>query len=1760
MSSFGISGTNAHVILEQPDSHDHDRDGGDGDGDGDAAGELLPLVLSAKTASALRSQARRLHTFLTTTDPAPHPTDLTHTTASIQSGFEKRAAVVAEDMDGLVAGLEALAGGRTDGKLLQGVAAGGGSRVFMFAGQGTQRTRMGRQLYERFPAYAEAIDEACAALDPYLDRPLKSVMYAHPASVEAALLDRTEFVQPALFATELALYRLVRSWGVEPDLVMGHSVGELTAAHVAGVFSLADAARLVASRGRLMQSLPPGGAMVSIRAAREEVEPLLAGLEDRVGIAAVNGIAAVVISGDAATVQVIAGQLSARGRRTVPLTVSHAFHSPLMEPILDEFGEVTESLTYHRPQIPVLSNVTGRAAEASELASPRYWVDHLRRPVQFAAGVLAARAAGGTYFVEIGPDSTLSAMASAVLSGGKDREKDDGWHVVPLLRGARSETTTLVNGIAAGYVHGMDVDWATVAGDWGGRKIALPTYPFERRRYWIDSSAGRHAADNRAARTAGRHPLLNDVVEIPETDSLVWSGLLSPRDHPWLAEHVVAGETLLPGAAFAELVSRAAREIGYDRVDELTLEAPLVLPPETDVQLRLVVREADGTGRRTLSFYSRPVREHPVDARSMSTGEWERHSSAVLATGGPTPSFDLTAWPPPGAQRVPMEPDETYAELAGRGLTYGRAFQGLRAVWRREGEIYAEVRLPSGARPDPGSEDSAGQHQAVHPGPRGDAHRFGIHPALLDAALHAIEVDGLARGPLDDTGRMPEDSAAAHAIRVPFLWRGLSLHISGATALRVRLTPLGQDTVAISLADEHGAPVASIEALTLREVVVAGAAEHATTDQGLRQVKWVERAQAGDTTPIARCAVIEPDGSNLAARLSGALGRHVAPYADLSALTTRNPDGGLPEVIVVPCPASAAPDGGKAVRDVLTRTLALVQGVLSAPSLSGCRLVLLTSRAISVDEEETTGDLPGRSVWGLIRSAQSEEPQRLQLIDIDIDIDITATATAAAEASLRALGDALRSDEPQLALRKGVMYVPSLVGLDAAAHAIEPPAGPDQHWRLDYVGKGTPEDVSWAVWPEAGAPLKPGQVRVAMHAAGVNFRDVLLNLGMVAPREGVSDAAAYQSVEGAGVVTEVGPEVAGIDVGDRVMGLFEAMGPVSVTDHRMITRIPLGWSLQQAAAVPVAFLTAYDGLVRLGGLRAGEKVLVHTATGAVGMAAVQLARHIGAEVFATASPAKWPTLRSMGIAEDRTASSRDSGFEDAFRAASGGAGMNVVLNSLAGELTDASLRLLAVGGRFMEMGKTDIREPDEVAGEYGDVAYARFDIREAGADGIQQMLAELVRLFEAGALVPIPVTAWPVREAPGAFRYLAEARHVGKVVLALRAWDTDRAVLITGGLGTLGALVARHLVVRHGVTRLVLVGRRGADTPGCAELTRELGELGAEVVVSACDIGDRQAVAALLKDLRRQRIRLGGVVHAAGVARDATVGSLTPEALDQVLRPKVDAAINLHELTKDSDLSAFVLFSSVAAVIGSAGQANYAAANAFLDGLAEQRRHLPAPALSIAWGLWEPLSAITAGLDDKDRARLARQGVGVLSAERGLAMFDAAVGSRTPTLVAARLAARVMRSDTSGLRRPDPADPAGRADRPDPAARRSLLDMVRTETAFVLGHDSADDIDPDLGFQKLGLDSLQAIELRNRVSAATSVPLPATLVFDCPSPAELAAHLREVCPDWEGGTEASMPEQTDREQTDREQTDREQTDREQTDREQTGREKTGNEI
>ncbi|HEY7144486.1 MAG TPA: type I polyketide synthase, partial [Streptosporangiaceae bacterium] len=1048
VSSFGISGTNAHVILEQGDA-----DAGPAEtGRTQDGGGVLPWVLSARDDAALRAQARRLREFAAG-PRAPRPADIGFSLATTRAALPHRAVVVAADRAGYLSRLDDLAAGRQAPGVITGLAADRGQAVFVFPGQGSQCQGMGLELLESSPVFAERLHECAAALAEFTSWRLIDVLRGAPG---APPLDRVDVVQPALFAVMVSLAAVWESAGVRPDGVIGHSQGEIAAACVAGALSLPDAARVVTRRSAVLAELAGAGAMVSVALPAEEASARLRHWDGRLCVAAVNGPRSTVISGDQAAVAELAAECAADDVRHRVVPVDYASHSPQVEAVRDQLLSELAPVRPGPARIPFHSTVTGTTAEGESLDAG-YWYENLRQSVRFEPVIRAVAGTGSGIFIEASPHPVLTTAIEETLddSGG------GSWAAIPSLLRDQGGAGRFQASAAEGYVRGLPVSWPLLFA--GAQKVELPSYAFQHQRYWLTqpATAGDPAA---AGLRAVDHWALSAAVDLASGDGRVLTGRISLDSHPWLADHAVAGVVLLPGTGFADLILQAGRDLGCDTIVSLDLEAPLLLDGDQEAHLQVVAGEPDQAGARAVSVYSR--------AADGEVGQpWTRHARGLLGRGrgGPAPAIAglAGAWPPPGA--VPAALDDGYLRLAGQGYDYGPVFQGLRAAWQAGDQVYAEVAL-------------AGPGQAA-------VTSAGVHPALLDAAFHPVPL-----GLLGD--REPG--------LLPFSFSGVRVYRAAPATLRVRLTPAGQDAVALAAADDTGAAVITVDSLALRPVPpdqlrVTGAAARrslfrvgwqptgaapaagaAVVLRGAADAALPTRADAGSpaaagagaapaaganagAAPAAGAAVVlsagagaaSPAGSDAApaagagAGLAGAVlavaaddelgldgARRYASLADLAAaLTAGDP---VPDLVILPAwPAAedtelAVPGRAAAVTKQVLRA---AQQWLANDQLAESRLVLLTHRAVTVlsaDDDEI--DLAAAPAWGLIRSAQAEHPGRFVLLDLD---EVSGPAAAAA------LATGLAQGEPQAAIRGGRVYLPRLERVTPAEAPVQPAFGPD---------------------------------------------------------------------------------------------------------------------------------------------------------------------------------------------------------------------------------------------------------------------------------------------------------------------------------------------------------------------------------------------------------------------------------------------------------------------------------------------------------------------------------------------------------------------------------------------------------------------------------------------------------------------------------------------------------------------------------------------
>ncbi|MET3805444.1 acyl transferase domain-containing protein/acyl carrier protein [Nakamurella sp. UYEF19] len=1006
VSSFGISGTNAHVIVEQFLPSDVVAVSEEApDGSAPAVPGLLPWVLSAKSAAALTAQAGRFS--MSVAGGVADDLDIAATLWN-RSRFEHRAVIFGDSYEAKVTALQSLFEGRTDLAVIGAAARSFAGLGVVFTGQGAQRVGMCAGLYRGYSVFSAAFDQAAAAIDAVAASHdgswvgLRSVVFAEPGSAAAMLLDRTRYTQPALFAVESALFALTASFGLTPAVVAGHSVGEITAAHVAGVLTLEDAALLVVTRGALMDALPTGGGMAATGTDETTVQEILSAHQG-VEVAAVNSPTSTVISGDIETVQQLVQVFTGRGVRCKQLTVSHAFHSALMVPMLAAFEQALAGIEFGVQRFPVVSGVTGKVAEPGQLQTARYWADHVRAAVRFADTVTTIAGLGVAAIVEVGPDSALTAPTQDTLDASTTSSITSTITVVGLQRRDRDQPTTFLTGLAQLLTIGAPIDFTQLLA--GGTHTELPTYAFDHQQYWLADSPAR--GDVAAAGlTASDHPLLGAVIETAD-GGLLATGRLSLASSPWLADHRVDDEVIVPGTALVDLVLSVGRDAGTGALAELVLTAPLVIAGN-GVDVRVSVSGADEHADRQVQ----------VHARHETAAPWSLRATGVLSGRGPEGSLSLPSWPPVGGRQV--DPADSYLALAATGLHYGPVFAGLRAGWVAGSIAYGEVSLPAGV-------EVAG---------------FGVHPALLDAALHTL-------------GMMADDTDPGGAA-LPFSFDDVVVHATGLVAARVVSTRAEDGSWRVDLFDEAGSPAVSIGALRVRARASADPVA-ALADRSLFQPGWVPVTPQRSVNP-AELVVIDS----------------VQSFAGLLS---------VPPVVVLPAGrlvAGSGVDPAGQARVECVRVLEVLQEWLLDRRSAGSMLVVVTSGVAAGT------DLAGAAVSGLVRSAISEHPGRFRLIDVE-----TADWLGEVAAGVGV------TDEQEVAFRGAQALAPRLIRVNIAATAARMPLASSAALAASSAAQWDPEGVVVVVGGTGG--LGSITARHLVQDCGVRNIVLVSRRGMAAP-------------------------------------------------------------------------------------------------------------------------------------------------------------------------------------------------------------------------------------------------------------------------------------------------------------------------------------------------------------------------------------------------------------------------------------------------------------------------------------------------------------------------------------------------------------------------------------------------------------------------------------------------------------------------------------
>ena len=1661
VSSFGFTGTNAHVLIEEapgrPDAESTPEPTGD-------AVHVLPL--SARTPEALTALALRYDAWL-----AEHPdadlADVCLTAGTGRSHFEHRAALVVDSVDGARSGLVDLAENRLRPGVVRGEHVNHPTTAWLFTGQGSQYPGMARELYDGEPVFAETVNRCAAAVDGIVTRPLLEVMF----SGDRESLRHTSFAQPALFAVEMGLARLWQSWGVEPDVVLGHSVGQYAAACVAGVFSLEDGARLIAERGRLFGGLPEGGRMVAVFADPQHVEEVAAEFP-RVSVGAYNG-PNTVLSGPGEDLEKVVSRFEEDAIRCTWLETSHAFHSELLDPVLDEFESYAAQFDFAAPTLPLVCNRTGAVLTPQTPLDAQYWRRHSRQPVQFSESVRTVAALGASVLVEIGPQPVLTGAAVQVWP-----EHLAAPRAIVSLRKGVADRRQITDALAAAYVGGHRPDFGALHHR-PRRVLDLPTYPFQRRRFWPRTSAA--SVDGPAV-----SGILGSGKDLASGDT-VYTSRISVKSQPWLSDHVIYGTVVVPGATYAAMALAAVGTPAH--ATDVFFYEPIILPEKASREVQLTLHPLEHDAEWRFQVHSRAYGE--------AGAEWALNAEGTVVRGAPADADEPDGEPEPVDEAVErlerMRPQELFETFADLELAWGPTWSGsLKSLWLGDGEAIGDVMVGEELAEQLGSEP---MHPVLMDLCTGVA--FPAFPALLAAEQGVSDLFlPLRYGQVTLRGTMPRR----------FYCRA-----------RWHENALDNETQVFDLdyLDRDGNSLGGIRDFTVkrapREALLRGLGGDAT--RLLYTLGWAEVPVSGEGGSGLSGNWLVAGFDELAAALPGCvpLNRGINPEPLGQVLAQAHRTGMGFSGVVWRASGPDRTDDQERLENEIANLLSAVHAVQSGEVKLPGGLWIVTERAVASESGEPVDPVQA-ALWGFGRTTINEEPAlRARLVDVDGSPEAVTAVAGLLTGSV---------DEPELAVRQGKLLASRLLPWSRSGHLTVPRSGdyallPTERGAIDNL-RITEKDVE--------APDE-GYVQVRVEAAGLNFRDVLNVLGLYPGDPGPIGG------DFAGVVTQLGEGVTGVEVGQRVYGSMQgAFASRFNVPSQFLAPIPDGVSAVEAATIPAAALT-----VRLSfdwaQLKPGDRVLIHAASGGVGLAAVQMAQQFGAEVFATASTFKRATLRKLGV--KYVYDSRTTDFADQILADTDGAGVDVVLNSLTGEgFIEATLKATAQGGRFAEIAKRDIWTVEQMTEARPDIDYeivALDTVMFTEPDRIRDLLTEVSQGLAKGEWTPLPAEIYPLTEARAAFRRMQQARHIGKIVVQIpnplqpRA---DRSYLITGGLGAIGLHTAAYLA-QLGAGDIVLTSRRAPDADAQRQIDDITERYRTNVHVFTADVGVQSEVAALLERIRAELPPLAGVAHLAGVLDDALLGQQTVERFRTSLAPKAFGAEYLDSLTKDDALDFFIVSSSVSSLFGSPGQANYATANALLDGLVAQRRAQGLPATGVNFGPWAQGGMASS---EAAAANISAQGLIPLDPSAALSALAEVVANGTgqATVIKANWAraAKVLGSsrppildlvlpsavgevtgDSEMLKQLMEIPPSQRAGFVTEFLQREVQNFLRLASPPAASS----------RFLDLGTDSLMAIELRNRLHSqfGGKFTINATAVFDYPTIGGLAEYLVGQLPDAE---------------------------------------------
>lgn len=1719
ISSFGLMGTNSHLIVEE-----YRQQKAEPITEPRTKTYLLPV--SARSANALDALLKEYESF--SSEASLH--DLCYTASLRRRHDEYRAAFVCESTKDLHAAITAA---RREGLFLgeNGVAAKGGPRrvVFIVPGQGSQWPGMARQLFAEQLVFRRRMEECDAAIRIETGWSVIDILLG---STTEQALQEIDIVQPALFAISVSLAALWRSWGIIPDAVMGHSMGEVAAACIAGALSLEDASTVICRRSRLMKSIRGSGAMLTVDLPAKAVQRLLKEVGGEVSIGASNSPGTTVVSGDTTAIERIETILVTREIFCRRIRVDVASHSSQVDPILAELRAGLGAIMPKQCELNLLSTVTGEYLTGPEMNAD-YWANNLRETVNYADAVETLACDGYDVFVELSPHPIVTVATEDTLRGsGND------YIAVGSGRRGQPEVREALGALGTLYRYGCDVAWDVLYPS-PARCVALPEYQFQRERCWPDLEelqAKRPALESKGSRV---HPMLGQRFELSlQPDTIVWDLDLDLSTKPYLRDHQVHGTVVLPAAAQIEVVLEAVRaeipELNFD-VCDLRFESAMQITEGCSREFQLGLR------RRSGGAY-----QFEILGRVAGSGEeWIRHSSGLAEpqqTRDAMGTIDVSRPEDEGWRHI--EAARHYRLRTRAGIEYGPAFRLLEETSYRPGESLARIGRVSV------SSNGLG--------------RYVLHPALLDSCFQAMQYsEPEGHGFLFDDTCLPVSMGrlsiyAELPVDEHFFCHVQLVHADAATGLT---------RYDLSLADARGVILAAVKGLELQRV---SPSMKDRAGELLFEPAWLPIQPAlilPDASFAGKLVLIFCDsrgaGAMLAAEIANAGGRtlrvlHGEVFASNDGYTinpTQHDDvlkvftdlasrGEILSDVVHLWSLDQPSFNDREVESLLASQAigsyfipSLIQAIAACGWIDPPRLWLVTNGAMSIGGGSATPQLAAAPLWGTGSVVAVEHPE-LRASMVDLSDAVTQEEIVSA---LRLLKE--QPDEDRFALRGATMYVSRFIRATQEIPQIESrPLREEEDYAIEVPSPGVLDNL--VLQARERALPGPGEIAIDVSAAGLNFIDVTKAMGIY---PGLDPKVPTRiGAECAGIVTAIGSGVNDLKVGDEVIAIANSPSKTGLLASRVclpqsaVFHKPSGLTLEQAAGFPIAFLTAYYSLVELARIRAGEWILVPAGAGGVGLAAIQIARSIGAHIIATASSSeKQEYLRSIGV--EHVLPSRTLSFAEEVLRITAGQGVDVVVNSLAGEYIAKSLEVLKPFGRFIELGKRDIYQDKQIGLKTfrNNISYHAVDLA-AMIEQRPEYVSELVRLLvgrvEAGEFKALPIESFSASDPATPFHYMAQGRHIGKIVVRMerdvsvfplantKIFRKDATYLITGGMGGVGSTVAEWMA-ENGAGCLVLISRReaSAETRG---IVSRIEALGARVHHARTDIIDRDALEALLATVRAEMPPTAGIMHAATVIDDALIVDLSPERFPFVMGPKVEGTWNLYAATAKDELDFMVLFSSIAAVYSQPGHGSYASANAFMDSFARYARSKGRNVSSINWGGWDGIGLTRETGTARSVSGYGLQGFRAMAGPQALSALKRVMETGVVQAIATPLdldeaiefhdpqrIPTVLRKLLAGVNRPGKRSaelPAVQEKLANSSSHEESLEILRSylveELSRVLKL-APERIGKDTLFGSIGLDSLMTLEFVRRMKTGLGIAVPTTSVYNHPTTEALAADI-----------------------------------------------------